>query len=359
MLPVVVASRRLGSSVTLMLTGQHREMAAQVLADFGVDADVDLDIMLPGANLAELTSRLIERLSKYLIKHRPALMVVQGDTTSAAIGGLMAFYERIPVAHVEAGLRSFNNYHPFPEEVNRKIVGTYAELNFAPTSLARENLLRESIAPEKILVTGNTVVDAAQMIAPRLPEPNKTSNRKILVTTHRRENWNTEIDQICKALLELVAKYNDIEILLPVHRNPIVHKQIHSLLGNCERIQLTLPLDYIQLQAALRDSYLVLTDSGGIQEEAPIYGVPSLVLREVTERPEAVNAGVAKIIGTSQKRIVDEASLLLDDADAYASMARPANPFGDGKAAERIAKALQLYLDEGISAVAEVEEFKP
>ncbi len=355
--PVVARAREQGSDVTFMLTGQHREMANQVLAAFNVEADVDLDVMVQGANLAQLTNRLIERLSIYLEEHKPDMVVVQGDTTSAAIGGLMAFYQRIDVAHIEAGLRSFNNYHPFPEEVNRKIISSYAALNFAPTSLARDNLLAESVAAGKILVTGNTVVDAANLVNARLLAPATGDKRRILVTTHRRENWNQEIEQICQALLALVEKYKDIEVLLPVHRNPVVYNQIHGFLGNKERITLTEPLDYIALHSALRDSYLVLTDSGGIQEEAPIYGVPSLVLRDVTERPEAVHAGVAKVIGTDTQKIVDETSILLDDKTAYNTMARSTNPFGDGEAARRISSALQIFLDEGPDAVSRVDEF--
>lgn len=355
--PAVLASRKLGSSVKLMLTGQHKEMAHQVLTAFGMEADLDLEIMRPGASLADISSRLIEQLSRYLQEHRPALVVVQGDTSTAAIGGLMAYYEKIPVAHIEAGLRSFNKFHPFPEEVNRKIIACYAQLSFAPTTLARDNLLRENVDPKSILVTGNTVVDAANLIADSLPEKVVSEFRQILVTTHRRENWNDDIQQICHALLDIVEKYPDVNILLPVHKNPIVYDQIHSILGNKRRITLTEPLDYPQLHAALRDSYLVLTDSGGIQEEAPVYGIPTLVLREVTERPEAVNAGVAKIIGTDRTRIVIEASRLLDNESDYASMARPANPFGDGRAADRIAQSLKNYLKDPGNAFGSIEEF--
>lgn len=355
--PAVIASRKLGSDVTFLLTGQHREMAHQVLASFGIEADLDLDIMQAGATLADISSRLIQRLAGYLSEKRPGIMVVQGDTSSAAIGGLMAFYERIPVAHIEAGLRSGNKFHPFPEEVNRKIIGTYADLNFAPTALARDNLLRENVAPESILVTGNTVVDAAALIAPALSPRSAASNRQLLVTTHRRENWNDEIEQICKALIDIVHKYADVSVLLPVHRNPIVYKQIHSLLDGQDRIQLTEPLNYVQLHDALKQSHLVLTDSGGIQEEAPIYGVPSLALREVTERPEAAQAGVARIIGTRREKIVEEVSHLLDKPEAYAKMAHTANPFGDGKAADRIARSLQHYLEDPASVRDKVEEF--
>lgn len=356
--PVVETARTSGADVTFMITGQHKEMAQQVLTTFGVKADADLDIMLPGSNLAQLTSRLIDKLSVSLQELKPDMVVVQGDTTSAAIGGLMAFYERIPVAHVEAGLRSNNNFHPFPEEVNRKIVSTYSTLNFPPTALSKANLLAENVSANTILVTGNTVVDAAELIKKKLPAPNKqTGQRQILVTTHRRENWNNEIENICRALVTLVNRYPDLSVHLPVHRNPIVSKQIHALLGNTARVKLCEPLDYIDLQAALRDSYLVLTDSGGIQEEAPIYGVPSLVLREVTERPEAVQAGVAKIIGTQEQRIITEVSLLLDDQSAYQLMARATNPFGDGKAAQRIVQAINLYLEGGLPALRNVEEF--
>lgn len=355
--PAVIASRKLGSNVTFLLTGQHREMAHQVLASFGIEADLDLDIMQAGATLADISSRLIQRLASYLTEHRPAIVVVQGDTSSAAIGGLMAFYERIPVAHIEAGLRSGNKFHPFPEEVNRKIIGTYSDLNFAPTALARENLLRENVAPDSILVTGNTVVDAAALIESALSPKGSVPNRQLLVTTHRRENWNDEIEQICQALIHIVQCYADVSVLLPVHKNPIVYNQIHKLLVGQERIQLTDPLNYVQLHDALKQSHLVLTDSGGIQEEAPIYGVPCLVLREVTERPEAAQAGVARIIGTRREKIIEEVSYLLDNEEAYLKMARTANPFGDGKAAERIASSLHYYLEDPGSVRSKVEEF--
>ena len=343
MAPVVKAAYRRLNTV-FMLTGQHRQMARQVLAAFELEPDIDLDIMVPGAGLAQLSSRLMTRFDAYLADNRPEMVVVQGDTSSAALIGLVAFYRQIPVAHVEAGLRSFDNYSPFPEEVNRKIISTYAALNFPPTPLAKTNLLQERVPAQSMVVTGNTVVDALDMLKTRLPRPHGDGKRHILVTTHRRESWSHEIRNICLALLKIAEKNEDVQITLPVHKNPIVADQVHSILDEQPRIRLTEPLDYLTLQQTLAKSYLVLTDSGGIQEEAPSHGVPVLVLRQVTERPEAVAAGMARVVGTDTDAIVSCCQEFLDNQELYHKASKGKNPFGDGLASRRIVGAIMRYL---------------
>jgi len=355
--PAVIAARKIYPEVTLLLTGQHKTMARQALAAFGLQADIELDVMRAGASLSDLTTRLIKAVDAVYLERKPGVVVVQGDTSSAAIAGLIAFYHQIPVAHIEAGLRSYDNQHPFPEEVNRKVISTYASLNFVPTALARDNLLSEKVPAETILVTGNTVVDAVNLMKAGLPEPPADGLRRILVTTHRRESWNTDIARICEAIRILADTCPDVEFLLPVHKNPVVADQVHAILGGHERIKLTEPLDYLELQAALAGSYLTLTDSGGIQEEAPSYGVPVLVLRRVTERPEAVNAGLAKVVGTDRDTIVKACRRLLDNPELYNRMARADNPFGDGLAGKRIALALKHFLENKKPLLADIGAF--
>jgi len=344
MAPVVKAAlSRLDT--TFVLTGQHREMARQVLEAFALTPDTDLDIMVPGAGLAALSSRLMTRFDAYLADKKPEMVVVQGDTSSAALIGLVSYYRQIPVAHVEAGLRSFDNYSPFPEEVNRKIVSTYASLNFPPTRLAKANLLQERIPEISMVTTGNTVVDTLEMLKDKVLRVRPDGKRHILVTTHRRESWSSEIHHICEALLRIVKRNPDVQITLPVHKNPIVAEQVHGVLDSQPQIRLTEPLDYLKLQETLASSYLVMTDSGGIQEEAPSYGVPVLVLRTVTERPEAVNAGMAKVVGTDVNTIVDCCQEFLDDRELYQNASKRNNPFGDGLASQRIVHAIDCYLE--------------
>jgi len=315
------------------------------LKAFELAPDTDLDIMVPGAGLAALSSRLISRFDAYLANQKPEMVVVQGDTSSAALIGLVSYYRQIPVAHVEAGLRSFDNYSPFPEEVNRKIVSTYASLNFPPTRLAKANLLQENVSENTMVITGNTVVDALEMLKDKVPKVIPDGKRHILVTTHRRESWSNEIHHICEALLRIVKKNPDVQITLPVHKNPIVAEQVHAVLDGQPQIRLTEPLDYLKLQETLAGSYLVMTDSGGIQEEAPSYGVPVLVLRTVTERPEAVNAGMARVVGTDMKAIVNCCQEFLDDREVYRNASKRKNPFGDGLANQRIVHAIERYLE--------------
>ena len=356
--PAVKEAKMRHTEVTFLLTGQHKEMARQVLEAFGMQADIELDVMRHGASLSTLTTRLIETIDAYYVEKQPAIVVVQGDTSSAAMAGLIAYYHQIPVAHIEAGLRSYDNQRPFPEEVNRKVISTFANLNFAPTPLARDNLLKENVPEETIIVTGNTVVDAVQMMKQSLPPPRKDNIRRILVTTHRRESWGTDIAHICQAIRTLADDNQDIEVLLPVHKNPVVADQIHAILGKHPRINLTPPLDYISLQKAINESYLVLTDSGGVQEEAPSYGVPVLVLRKVTERPEAVNTGLAKVVGTDRDIIIDSCQLLLNNQERYQAMTLVSNPFGDGLAGKRIAIALKRYIGGQRPLLDEIGEFK-
>jgi len=355
--PVLKAARSRLESV-FVLTGQHRQMARQALGAFGLEPDTDLDVMVPGAGLAELSSRLIARFDGYLSNTKPEMVVVQGDTSSAALIGLVAFYRQIPVAHVEAGLRSYDNCNPFPEEVNRKIISTYAGLNFPPTRLAKANLIEEHVPETTMVVTGNTVVDALDMLKEKRPPKHTNGTRHILVTTHRRESWSSEIRHICQALLEIAKKNTDVLITLPVHKNPIVSEQVHSILDGHPGIRLTEPLDYLTLQATLANSYLAMTDSGGIQEEAPSYGVPVLVLRKVTERPEAVNAGMARVVGTDTQAIVSCCQQFLDDRDTYLDASKCRNPFGDGRAAQRIVGAIERYLDGQGVLIGEYGEFE-
>lgn len=335
------------AAVRVLATAQHRQMLDQVLDLFGITPDLDLDVMQSGQSLAGLTSRLVARIDEVLATEAPALVIAQGDTTTVFAMAVCCYYRDIPFAHVEAGLRTFDRRSPFPEEMNRVVASYLADLHFAPTALARENLLKEGVSPEKIRVTGNTVIDALHEQAQRAPEIDfglDPLKRLILVTCHRRENFGPPMASICAAVVELAERFADIQFLIPVHPNPNVANIVRSTLVGRPRITLCDPLDYQQFVAALKRSYLVLTDSGGVQEEAPALGKPVLVLRENTERPEAIEAGVAKLIGTDHRRIVSETSRLLDDADSYAAMALGVSPYGDGKAAARVVEAVRAFL---------------
>jgi UDP-N-acetylglucosamine 2-epimerase (non-hydrolysing) len=330
------------------VTAQHREMLDQVLSLFGIAPDIDLDLMQPDQSLAELTASLFRGLDPVLRDERPDWIVVQGDTTTVMAAAMLAYYHRCRVAHVEAGLRTGDKWQPFPEEVNRRVAGAIADLHFAPTAWARDNLLREGVPSDRIVVTGNPVIDALQAIAGRpydwasgpladIPR----DRRLILVTAHRRENFGKPLEDIFAALGTLASIYGDqIHLVYPVHLNPHVHEPAFRSLGKTRNISLTAPLDYLPMVHLIKGSTLVLTDSGGLQEEAPALGKPVLVLRRVTERPEAVEAGTARLVGTDSQAIVRETRRLLDDPEAYAAMARAVNPFGDGHAAERIVDAL-------------------
>lgn len=349
--PVVKALRgRVG--VHVLATAQHRTLLDQVLRSFAIRPDSDLNLMRPGQSLDGLTARAVVGVGGVLDRVKPAIVVVQGDTTTAFVVALAAFYRRIPVAHVEAGLRTDDRYAPFPEEMNRRLLSSLAELHFAPTRIARSNLLAEGVPASRIRVTGNTVVDAlSELVSSRgLIEPSVLRNipaasRLVLVTAHRRENHGAGLAGICAGVRRIVDAHADAFVVFPVHPNPNVDSSVRLLLGKLKRVVLCEPLRYPEFVALLARAFLVLTDSGGIQEEAPALGKPTLVLRDKTERPEAVAAGAARIVGTDPGRIAREAGRLLDSPTAYSRMARVRNPFGDGRAGVRIARALCRRLD--------------
>jgi UDP-N-acetylglucosamine 2-epimerase (non-hydrolysing) len=331
----------------VILTGQHREMVAQVMQLFNLKADRDLDIMQHGQTLTDITCRSLRGLETLFHELQPQLVIVQGDTTTALAAALAAFYQQIPVGHVEAGLRTDHIYNPYPEEANRRLISQVTHLHFAPTTLAVENLERSGVIGE-IYHTGNTVIDALLTVAAQHPDcpvenlPWETY-RVLLATVHRRENWGTPLQDIATGFLDVLDRFPDTALLLPLHRNPTVREPLQAMLGSHPRVFLTEPLDYGELVGAIQRCYLLLTDSGGLQEEAPSLGKPVLVLRETTERPEAVQAGTAKLVGTHPKTILTEAATLLADPEAYQTMANAVNPFGDGQASQRIVQAVKAY----------------
>lgn len=326
------------------VTAQHREMLDQVLSLFQIIPDHDLDIMAQGQTLFDITSRALQGLNAVLAAERPDLVLVHGDTTTTFAGALAAFYHQIPVGHVEAGLRTNNKYSPYPEEMNRKLTGSLADLHFAPTDTACDNLRAEAVPPETIFITGNTVIDALlatvderyRFTASPLSNVSFGERRVILVTTHRRENLGEPLRHVYQALRDIVGEFPDVEVVFPVHRNPLVRGVVREELGNLERVHLIDPLDYQPFANLIARSYLVLTDSGGIQEEAPSLGKPVLVLRDTTERPEAVAAGTVKLVGTDREKVYGETRRLLTGESEYRRMATACNPYGDGRAARRI-----------------------
>ena len=346
-----------GIDSRVCVTAQHRQMLDQVINLFGIRPDYDLDLMRDDQSLAELSAAIFTHLDPVFMDFKPDWVLVQGDTTTVAITSLLAYYRRINVGHVEAGLRTHDKWQPFPEEINRRVAGVVADLHFAPTGQARENLLREGIPDNAIAVTGNPVIDALQFVAkqpaPReigellekleIASPSARNDRHlVLVTAHRRENFGQPLENICMALKELAAR-GDVEIVYPVHLNPNVQEPVKRILGDLPHVTLLPPLDYLPMVHLQKQAKVILTDSGGIQEEAPAFGVPVLVLREVTERPEGVAAGTLKLVGTETAHIVREARRLLDDPFAHAEMAKAVNPFGDGHAAQRIVAALRDF----------------
>lgn len=351
MAPVVRAlSQTKNIESRVCVTAQHRQMLDQVLGLFQIKPDYDLDLMRENQSLPELSAAIFTGLDPVLTDFRPDWVLAQGDTTTVAITALLSYYRRIRVGHVEAGLRTHDKWQPFPEEINRRVAGVAADLHFAPTNWARQNLLREGISDKIIAMTGNPVIDALQFVS-KQSEPEEitrllekleiTASKKklLLVTAHRRENFGQSFEDICLALKEL-ASPGDVEIIYPVHLNPNVQEPVNRVLKNVAHITLLPPLDYLPFVHLMKRATLILTDSGGIQEEAPALGKPVLVLREVTERPEGIEAGTLKLVGTDTRRIVQEATRLLDDASAYAEMAKASNPFGDGNAAQKIVQAL-------------------
>lgn len=332
------------------VTAQHRDMLDQVLNLFQIQPDHDLDIMAAGQTLFDITSRAMMGLDKVLQEEKPDIVLVHGDTTTTFAGALASYYHQVSVGHVEAGLRTHNKYSPFPEEMNRKLTGSIADLHFAPTDTSEQNLLAESVDSERIFVTGNTVIDALhktvdddfQFEDEVLQGIDFKNKRIVLLTTHRRENLGEPMRHVYRAMRRLVDEFEDVEIVFPVHKNPKVREVVQEELGGLSKVHLIDPLDYEPFANLMHRSYLILTDSGGVQEEAPALGKPVLVLRDTTERPEAVAAGTVKLIGTDEKVVYDEAKLLLTDGEEYSRMSEACNPYGDGKASQRIIQAI-LY----------------
>ena len=357
--PVVQELRKLnGVDVRVCVTAQHRHMLDQILNLVEIEPDYDLNLMRAQSSLTDLTNDVLSALGEVLMRESPDRILGQGDTTTTMAAALAAFYRKIPVGHIEAGLRSWNNYSPWPEEVNRRIVSTIADLHFAPTIQARDNLLKENVAPDRVYVTGNTVIDALLEIRKRLTNYKHCSTalasilqaarlagrRIVVVTSHRRENWGAGVAEICRAI-RAIANRGDVEIVFPLHLNPNIQVPVREALGRHPRINLFDPLDYLPFVALMEASYLILTDSGGVQEEAPALGKPVLVLRDTTERPEGIAAGNARLVGVSAERIITEARRLLDDPVQYSVMSQSHNPYGDGRAAVRIAEHVLGWLN--------------
>ncbi len=353
MAPLVHALRAEPRLQTLVcLTAQHRQMLDQVLEVFGIRADIDLDLMKPGQGLAQLNGRVLHAMDEVLAQHQPDCVLVHGDTTTAMAAAMAAFYRHIPVGHVEAGLRTYDMRHPFPEEMNRRAIDLVAGYCYAPTTVSRDNLLKEGVAPERVFVTGNTVIDALLHTTARLQQDVQLAQRVraafpfaaagkrlILVTGHRRENHGEPLMNVCRALKHL-AQQPDVEVVYPVHPNPNVRQAVDAVFGDSPGIHLIEPQDYLHFVFLMQAAHIILTDSGGIQEEAPSLGKPVLVLREVTERPEAVAAGTVKLVGTDTQRIIAECERLLGDAGYYRSFSGRDNPYGDGTASQRIVATL-------------------
>jgi UDP-N-acetylglucosamine 2-epimerase (non-hydrolysing) len=332
--------------VIVLATAQHRFMLDQVLNIFGIEPDIDLDVMRSNQALSALTARLLLKLDVAFQSEKPDVVLAQGDTTTVMTVALTCYYQRILFGHVEAGLRTWDMLNPFPEEGNRVIAGRLARWHFAPTESSRQNLLREGVGDSDIVVTGNTVIDSLLLIAandPQLGIDLDSNKRLVLVTSHRRENFGVPFRNICRALKKIAECNSDIQILYPVHPNPNVKDVVVEMLSNCSNIILCKPLDYTSFVAAMKKAYLIITDSGGVQEEAPALSKPVLVLRDETERPEAVTMGVVKLVGPNYERIVKETQRLLDDESAYRQMARGISPYGDGHGAERIVKSLREH----------------
>lgn len=350
MSPVILELQKYPDKATVIVaaTGQHREMLKQVLSVFQIAPRYNLDIMQRTQSLADITTRSLNGLHGIIMKEKPDIVLVQGDTTTTFAASLAAFYNKVAVGHVEAGLRTDNKYDPFPEEINRRLTGVITDLHFAPTPAAGNNLRSEGVPPEKIFVTGNTVIDALLSVAERpwkfddpvLAQAGENGRRMILVTSHRRENWGKPMEQICIAIRTVIEKFPDTEVIFSLHKNPIVRDTVLPILRGVERVNLIEPPDYVPFVHLLKKAYIVLTDSGGVQEEAPSLGKPVLVMRKTTERPEGVEAGTAILIGTETEDIVKEAGRLLTDVNAYNNMAKAVNPYGDGCASVHIREAL-------------------
>ena len=358
-------SKRSELQSVVCVTAQHRQMLDSALELFNLRPDYDLNVMAENQTPAQVASAILAKLDPILEQEQPDWVLVQGDTTTTAAAALAAFYRRVRVGHVEAGLRTFDKWHPFPEEINRRVTSAIGDLHFAPTACAQRNLIREGVAKENIVVSGNPVIDALEWVAQLAPTAaieelfrrlDLQGRRLILVTAHRRENWGVPLENICLALREIVEARPDVTVVYPVHLNPKVHEPVHRLLGGVPNVVLLPPADYLTTVHLMRQAHIVVTDSGGIQEEAPSLGKPVLVLRQVTERPEAVEAGAAKVIGTERPDIVNEISHLLDDSAERERMARAVNPYGDGLASGRIVAAI---LGEPYLPFESLEEIAP
>jgi len=334
----------------IIVSAQHREMLDQMLEIFRINPDYDLNIMEKGQSLSTITNNSLLGIEKILKKEKPSIVLVQGDTTTTFTGALAAFYQKIRIGHVEAGLRTYHKYYPFPEEVNRHLTSVLTDLHFAPTRKSCENLLFEGVKREDIFICGNTVIDSLllklkenyQFREPLLKNKKILEKRIILVTMHRRENWGGPLRETCQAINKIIDEYPDTYIIFPLHKNPEIRRNVKEILQNKKDILLVDTLDYDDMINLMSKSYIILTDSGGIQEEAPSLGKPVLVLRDETERPEAVKAGVVKLIGTNKKRVYNEVKAILNNKDKYKKMSKSINPYGDGKASERIVKKI-LY----------------
>jgi len=360
MAPVVLRLRESEDFVpVVVVTAQHREMLDQVTRLFGITPDRDLDIMRPEQSLVDIATRALAGLDRVLEEVRPAMVLVQGDAHTTFIGALAAFYRQIPVGHIEAGLRTHDKYQPFPEEINRRLTSVMTDLHFAATPAGKGNLVREGVPQGAVVVTGNTVIDALRIVKdqsglPAVPGiPSLNGRRMLLVTTHRRENWGDPMREIYLGLVDLLERFKDVEVVFSVHPNPAVRRVVAEVLHGHGRAHLIEPPEYGPWVQLMKQAYLILTDSGGIQEEATALGRPALVLRQVTERPEGVEAGTLRLVGTNRRRIVEEASRLLTDASAYGVMAQARNPYGDGRASERIVQALRFYFKRTNSAPGE------
>ncbi|MFI5447150.1 non-hydrolyzing UDP-N-acetylglucosamine 2-epimerase [Polaromonas sp. UC242_47] len=354
MAPLVKMLRAIAAlDVKVCVTAQHRHMLDQVLQLFDIQPDFDLDLMRPGQDLSDITSGVLRDLKVVLVQWRPDVVLVHGDTSTTFAASLAAFYQRIPVGHVEAGLRTGDIYSPWPEEANRKLTSVLARWHFAPTATSRSNLLKEGVSSDAVYVTGNTVIDALLQVREKIVNSPKLlqqfaqdfrfldpRKRLLLVTGHRRENFGGGFERICQALIRIAKSHADVQVVYPVHLNPQVQEPVKRLLGGIDNIHLIEPLDYLPFVYLMDKSTLILTDSGGIQEEAPSLGKPVLVMRDTTERPEAVEAGTVKLVGTDVEKIATEAGTLLTDAQAYQAMAFAHNPYGDGQACQRIAQTL-------------------
>ena len=337
----------------IIVSGQHREMLDQMLKIFQINPDYDLNIMEKGQSLSNITNNSLLGIEKILKKEKPSMVLVQGDTTTTFTGALAAFYQKIRIGHVEAGLRTNNKYYPFPEEVNRHLTSVLTDLHFTPTRKSCENLLSEGVKREDIFISGNTVIDSLLLMIkenhifrePLLKDKKIFEKKIILVTMHRRENWGEPLKEVCQAINKIIDKHSNISVIFPLHKNPEIRKNVKEILENKKDILLLDALDYDDMVNLMSKSYIILTDSGGIQEESPSLGKPVLVLRDETERPEAVEAGVVKLVGTNKERVCNEVETLLNSRDKYMEMSKSINPYGDGKASERITKKILYYFN--------------